>query len=336
MKKLLPYILILIAVVGIFGSTLKVKAADPMGDCSVEKVDGSGYEIIKTTQTDCTQRGGAWTANGKIYNILGNLPCDSNKDGPGCVGGQLTTFDPAGENALGTYLNIMLKIFIGICAVLAVIMIVVGGLEYMTSELLESKAEGKERIKGAIFGLVLALGAYTLLYTINPALLDTDLASLKNQEVEGVSIDEEPQTPDPITKKYPNGVTDGIDWDDSVGTIVSMPSGVTVNKGECTKVGQQNCTSTRGLILTYIQTIKNNCLNCTLLVVNAGTEFWLHGGKNGFTSHGPNSPTVDLRLPDNALTNYIKSGTLNPKNPNRWTKDGISFLFEGDHWHAGP
>ena len=55
----------------------------------------------------------------------------------------------------------MIKIIIGLCAVLAVIMIVIGGLEYMTSELTESKAHGKESIKNAILGLLLALGALT-------------------------------------------------------------------------------------------------------------------------------------------------------------------------------
>ena len=54
-------------------------------------------------------------------------------------------------------------------------MIVMGGLEYMTSELISSKEEGKKKILGAIFGLVLALGAYILLFTINPDLLNSDL-----------------------------------------------------------------------------------------------------------------------------------------------------------------
>ena len=115
------------------------------------------------------------------YHLLAPLPCTGDV-ATGCVSGQLTTYDPtgAGGGALGLYLNLMIKIFIGICAVLAVIMIVMGGMEYMTSELISNKEEGKKRITGAIFGLLLALGAYTLLYTINPDLLNTDLSSLKD------------------------------------------------------------------------------------------------------------------------------------------------------------
>ncbi|MEK7471201.1 MAG: pilin [Patescibacteria group bacterium] len=100
------------------------------------------------------------------YNLLAPLP---KTDG--------TTMSsyPTQDGNLSVYLNLMIKLFIGICAVLAVIMIVMGGIEYMTSELPGMKSEGKERIRNAIFGLLLALGAWTLLNTINPNLLKTNI-----------------------------------------------------------------------------------------------------------------------------------------------------------------
>jgi len=79
------------------------------------------------------------------------------------------------SSSLSSYLNPMITIFIGICAVLAVIMILMGGIEYMTSELISSKEAGKERIRNALLGLVLALGAWTILHTINPNLLNSDI-----------------------------------------------------------------------------------------------------------------------------------------------------------------
>jgi cell wall-associated NlpC family hydrolase len=97
---------------------------------------------------------------------------------PDTKGGQLTTLDVSGTNSLGMYLNLMMNIFIGICAVLAVIMILMGGIEYMSSELISSKEAGKERIRNALLGLLLALGAWTLLNTINPNLLNTSFSSL--------------------------------------------------------------------------------------------------------------------------------------------------------------
>ena len=134
------------------------------------------------------------------YQLLAPLPC-STPGSNGCdASGKLTTFDPsvtnkAGENSkLGEYLNIMIRLFIGICAVLAVIMIVVGGIEYMTSELPGNKGHGKETIMNAIFGLLLALGSWLILFTINPDLLKTDLSSLKEQIVR-VDLGGESATP---------------------------------------------------------------------------------------------------------------------------------------------
>ncbi len=94
----------------------------------------------------------------------------------------LTYFNPTPTDAFGKYLNILIPMFIGLCAVLAVVMIVIGGIEYSTSELISSKEAGIEKIKGAILGLLLALGAYVILKEINPDLLKTDVA------IEGVTV----------------------------------------------------------------------------------------------------------------------------------------------------
>ena len=110
------------------------------------------------------------------YILLAPLPCQRGDagcvcDGPKC---ELKTFNPEQTNPLSAYLNLMIKLIIGLAAVMAVVMIVIGGLEYMTSELMHSKEHGKERITNAILGLLLALGAYTLLFTINPDLLNSE------------------------------------------------------------------------------------------------------------------------------------------------------------------
>ena|SRR3989338_8052054 len=162
MKKYLLYILILFTLIGMLSPAEKANAQN----CS--------YPIYKT-EIECKDNGGQW---GPHYQLLAPLPCDPNANPPiiGCTsGGKLETFNPAQPNNLSAYLNLMIKIFIGICAVLSVVMIVMGGLEYMTSELISSKESGKEKIRNAVLGLILALGAYALLYTINPDLLKGDI-----------------------------------------------------------------------------------------------------------------------------------------------------------------
>ena len=83
----------------------------------------------------------------------------------------------------GYYLNIMIKLFLGICGVLAVIMIIWGGVQYMTNELISNKEEGRKSITNAIFGLLLALGSYIILNTLNPDLLNICLNNLPLAEI---------------------------------------------------------------------------------------------------------------------------------------------------------
>ncbi len=74
-------------------------------------------------------------------------------------------------NDIGKYFNILFNIAIGLAGALAVVMIVVGGIQWMGSESIFGKTEGKERVMSAILGLLIAVGSYTLLNTINPDLL---------------------------------------------------------------------------------------------------------------------------------------------------------------------
>ncbi len=103
----------------------------------------------------------------------------------------LKTFAAGEPGAFARYFNIMFKLFIGICAVLAMVMIVWGGIEYITSELISGKEAGKERVLNAVFGLLLALGAFALLNTINPQLLDIGLNNLPQAIVRS---EDEPET----------------------------------------------------------------------------------------------------------------------------------------------
>ncbi|MDQ3075753.1 MAG: C40 family peptidase [bacterium] len=84
-------------------------------------------------------------------------------------------YQTTGKCPLTRYLNVLFNIFLGLAAVLAMVMIFVGGIEYMGSELISSKEAGMSKVKNAIGGLLLALAAYLILYTINPRLLNVCL-----------------------------------------------------------------------------------------------------------------------------------------------------------------
>lgn len=71
----------------------------------------------------------------------------------------------------GTYFNRMIQLAIGIAGILSVLMIVVGGAEYLGSEAFTSKEAGVKKMQAAVWGLLLAIASWVILNTINPELV---------------------------------------------------------------------------------------------------------------------------------------------------------------------
>ncbi len=132
---------------------------------------------------------GAVTLSGD--GTLTDSPCASGTDSycllaplPG-----ITEINPATTN-LADYLNIVIKFTIGFAGALAVIMIVLGGIQYMSTDAISGKSEGKDRITYALGGLLLALASYLILNTINPNLVNLHLG------IQGTSITVQEQVDD--------------------------------------------------------------------------------------------------------------------------------------------
>jgi len=79
------------------------------------------------------------------------------------------------ERSLGNYLSLIFKTLIGLAGGISVLNIVIGGFEYILSEVPGVKTSGKERIRNSLVGLILALAAWLILYTINPDLVNLSL-----------------------------------------------------------------------------------------------------------------------------------------------------------------
>jgi hypothetical protein len=82
-----------------------------------------------------------------------------------------TGFDANGDTKLSQFLSQAFSFGLAIAAALSVIMIVWGGVEIMLSESVFKKDDGKKKIQDAIYGLLLALVSWLILYTINPDIL---------------------------------------------------------------------------------------------------------------------------------------------------------------------
>ncbi len=231
----------------------------------------------------------------------------------------------------GQYIGGVFMLIIGLAGVLAVIYIIVGGIQYMSTDAFQGKNEAKTRIQNAIFGLLLALGAWIILYSVNERLVSFDL---NIQRVGPAST-----STDPSAFGQPWG-------DDSSIRATLEAAGITFNNNNCATIGQTGCTSVYGLngsIINLLRRLEQDCSNCTT-EVTGGTEYWLHGNRttnlaNAGTEHIPGGRAVDLGL-DSALTVFLRfqgqattaSGCAPGSQKYVW--NGATFVLEGNHWHV--
>lgn len=89
---------------------------------------------------------------------------------------------------IGQYIVGIYKWALLVAGTIATIMIIMGGFQYLTSGGDATRAgAGKERIGAAIFGLILLLGSYMLLYLLNPDLVQ--FKSLKINVIKQIELD---------------------------------------------------------------------------------------------------------------------------------------------------
>lgn len=96
------------------------------------------------------------------YVPLEPLPFLTNKYGPE-------------SGSIGTFIGQGFKLIIGAGAVIAVAIIVLGALTYMFSDVAGNKKDALARIRNGMWGIVILLSSYLILYTINPELVTFNL-----------------------------------------------------------------------------------------------------------------------------------------------------------------
>ncbi len=89
--------------------------------------------------------------------------------------GEIGGRDGAG---LAAYVNSLYTAVIVIAAVLAVLRIVIAGVQYMLSDIVTTKAQAKKNIRNSLLGLVLVVAAVLVLETINPQLTNLSVLNL--------------------------------------------------------------------------------------------------------------------------------------------------------------
>ena len=110
------------------------------------------------------------------YDLLAPIPLAGTAD-------TVTT-----QTAASAYIKGIVRLAIAAAAVLAVVRIIFAGIKYMSTEAFQGKSEAKTDIQNAVWGLALAIGAYLILFTINPNLVKFNL------EIPGLKIGGEFET----------------------------------------------------------------------------------------------------------------------------------------------
>ncbi|MBD3311624.1 MAG: peptidoglycan DD-metalloendopeptidase family protein [Candidatus Magasanikbacteria bacterium] len=91
---------------------------------------------------------------------------------------------------LGEYLAAVYRYAVGAAAIIAVIILIISGLQWASSAGNDDTINSaKKRIIGAVIGLIISVGSYSILYIINPNLVE--FKNLKVLKVEGQEINAE-------------------------------------------------------------------------------------------------------------------------------------------------
>lgn len=130
-------------------------------------------------------------------------------------GGQVEFTSPA------QYIKAIYNFSLGIGSVLALFLIVIGGIRYTLSEAVTNKSDSKDQIRGAVIGLILLLTSFLILQTVNPKITDLEDPDLDFIEIQKVETGYTPASCDnPETRQcYPAGAI----WKDSDGAIYECP-----------------------------------------------------------------------------------------------------------------
>ena len=160
----------------------------------------SPVSSAQSTTAECQQRYGQNYAYNQqsgtcvqrvLINNIGNTAADNSDSNAFCKGGACTyvPLEPLptlpgyyGPNPPANCVNpstqsfasampSIFKLLIGAGALVAIIILVLGALTYMFSDIAGNKKRAIDRIRNAMWAIVLLLSSYLILYTVNPDLV---------------------------------------------------------------------------------------------------------------------------------------------------------------------
>lgn len=142
----------------------------------------------------------------------------------------VTTGAPEEAKTTATkYIEGLFMLLIGVSGALAVVMIIVGGIQYMSTDAVGGKSSAKDTIQNAVWGLALAAGAWIILASIDKQFVEFDL------NIEPVDrIERSGTTATPIRSGGSRGAVSMEDCSDCVAIgVPHKPSGTNPDSSSC-------------------------------------------------------------------------------------------------------
>jgi len=160
-------------------------------------------------------------------------------------------------DTIGTLLNGIFQLAIAFGAIAAVLMLVIGGFQYMTQDAVGGQKEARARIQGAVLGLILLLLSYLILFVINPEILKSiDTFETRLHESQSTQTQTQP-TGFGVQRALTPGIVGsgnradcglGTDWDANIGECVLDNCPAAIRNGQILNrqidiicCGEQNC-----------------------------------------------------------------------------------------------
>ena len=185
------------------------------------------------------------------------------------------------EKSFSTYLNNMFKLGIALCTGLAVLMLIIGGIQYVSSDAWSKKTDGRERMFAALFGLLIALGSYALLQTLSPDLLSTELTMKPVKLTDPIKPTQQNQNPNSSTNTNTNTNTTQPPTNPS-STTTPPTINVTSNQGFEEKLAKTGSDlKNKGINTSMTVTGNYAQINSNVFTVDTVNEIIAAGNTNG-------------------------------------------------------
>ena len=233
---------------------------------------------------------------------------------------------------------------IGLAVALAILVIILGGVQYMTTDAVFGKEEGRKRVTAAVGGLLIALSSWLILNQINPQIFKNDLSLDSSAIPSATKINVSTSATTGTTgttntsntggNSVGNNSSDGktssaVTGDESSIRSSLSQNGISVNSNPCSYVGQTGCTNTSGLKQSTMDTLlaMKNSSGASNITLTGGTE---GGGihSEGSTYTHVNGYKFDVRPDNGKFDTYMRSlGSSTTINGNQ-----VNIINEGNHW----